>query len=675
MREFIEKTKSEKLGTIEEIIGFGVVAETRDALLKAVNALRDDSQLATLQGQREERKRDLAGALEREEFEDGDVLTYAETLAGECDPSLSIADDAGFQIAVDSLEATSTAGERGKELSALDKAAEEVKQLRDTGAVLARVRALVAGHNRLAKDRKTVTAAALERLYTAAIEAMSTDLLEPGECPICGASVDTGRLLASLRDEVAKMGALLTRRDKIVPAAKSLSSTVGSHRQTLDGLLGHDAKAVFLTEQATKDIQGLLSTLSACREVLAVIEASFDPVVAPPPAGPAGAIEATEAAMQARIRKRREELDQTDDEKEFYGRVHALRKLLDDHLRLKELTRQAAVYESQIESLRKAHDMFEAMERREVAGVLKAISADVNDFMTFLHPDDEFDEVELITIGRRGIEFKLKYHGQEVCPPMKILSEAHLNSLGICVFIASARHFNKTNGFLILDDVVTSFDSGHRRWLSRLLSQKLPETQILLFTHDDLWFDMLKKDLPAGAWLFQEVTKWTKESGVDLRDSPLTLEERIASYLATNDVAAAANKCRSLIEEILKEICERLGVRGLEFRAGRANDQRTAAELIGALTSYLKKNQSLRDKASKKHFDDLRATSLVANIGSHHRTLETTGLARGDIDTALADIQQFKSLFVCPECSTNPGIRFSPRSSALKQCQCGDLKI
>ena len=258
---------------------------------------------------------------------------------------------------------------------------------------------------------------------------------------------------------------------------------------------------------------------------------------------------------------------------------------------------------------------------------------------------------------------------------MKILSEAHLNSLGICMFIASARHFNKENGFLILDDVVTSFDSGHRRLLARLLSEKLPDTQILLFTHDDLWFDMLKKDLPANAWLFKELTKWTKHNGLDLRDSPLTLRERIDHYLETNDVPAAANKCRTLIEEILKEKCEKLGVRALEFRTGRANDQRAGAELIDGLTSYLKANQSLRDKSSKQVFQHLRADQLVANIGSHHTSLEATGLSRGDIETALADIDQFEALFICDDCNTEPSKQFSAPYSDLKQCHCGNFKI
>jgi hypothetical protein len=299
----------------------------------------------------------------------------------------------------------------------------------------------------------------------------------------------------------------------------------------------------------------------------------------------------------------------------------------------------------------------------------------VNEFFTFLHPDDNFDKVELIPTEGRGIEFSLKYHGQVISPPMKILSEAHLNSLGICLFFASAKHFNKVNGFLVLDDVVTSFDIGHRRPLARLMSEKFPDTQILLFTHDDLWFEMLKKDLPSEKWFFKELMKWTKDNGLDFKDSPITLKERVRNSLNTNDIQGAANKCRVLIEEILKGKCENLGVRGLEFRTGSENDRREASELINALTSYLKDNETLRDPQSKKLFNQLRASQLITNIGSHHQNLNSTTPSRGDIETILRDIDEFESLFVCIKCKKEPNIKYSPRNSKLKQCECGEFKI
>lgn len=257
---------------------------------------------------------------------------------------------------------------------------------------------------------------------------------------------------------------------------------------------------------------------------------------------------------------------------------------------------------------------------------------------------------------------------------MKVLSESHLNSLGISLFLAAAKYFDKTNAFLILDDVVSSFDVNHRRSLARLLRDKFQDTQFLLFTHDDLWFDMLKQDLPSNRWLFKELAKWSHENGVEIIESPMSLRERIQCYLDTNDVSGAANKCRILVEGILKQKCEDLGVQ-LEYCGREKNDQREASELINGLVQYLKENQSLREKKSKLLFSDLKAGQLLTNIGSHHKDLGTTSLARGDIETTLTDIEEFEALFVCPDCRKPAKKSYSPRNSKLKQCECGNLWI
>jgi hypothetical protein len=42
-------------------------------------------------------------------------------------------------------------------------------------------------------------------------------------------------------------------------------------------------------------------------------------------------------------------------------------------------------------------------------------------------------------VGEEGIEFEYEFHGKRRSPPMKYLSESHLNSLGICLFQTGRR--------------------------------------------------------------------------------------------------------------------------------------------------------------------------------------------------------------------------------------------
>jgi len=675
MREFIDKTKKEKLERVEEIIGFGIVKEIRDNLLKALNALRDDKQLAGLQGQRDERKRDLISLIGKDEFQDADILNYAGQLAKQCDSSLSIVNEYNFKTAVETLGNKIKASDRGKELSWLDSIDENTPKLIEIGDFLRGITAILAKHNELAKREETIKASVIEKLYSAAIEAIESKLVEPGKCPICKKPIDTELLLKLLTTEIEEIKKVLKERGQVIQNAKSLSSKIPSYQTSMSVLLEDEVKTKFLTDGASKRLTDISTLLAQYEGILIKIQESPKDIPFPPFSVDLQNLEKDVKEIQQGVAQRRKELSETDEEKKFYQNVQKLQKLYGDRIRCKEIDRSIGIYNKQIESLENIYQDFESMERTSVQRVLKTISSDVNEFFTLLHPDDNFNEVELILTEGRGIEFRLKCYGQEISPPMKILSEAHLNSLGICLFFASAKHFNKVNGFLVLDDVVTSFDTGHRRPLARLMSEKFPDTQILLFTHDDLWFEMLKKDLPSEKWFFKELMKWTKDNGLDFKDSPITLKERVRNSLNANDIQGAANKCRVLIEEILKGKCENLGVRGLEFRTGSENDRREASELINALTSYLKDNETLRDPQSKKLFNHLRASQLITNIGSHHQNLNSTTLSRGDIETILRDIDEFGSLFVCIKCKKEPNIKYTLRNSKLKQCECGEFKI
>ena len=552
MREFIDKTKKEKLERVEEIIGFSIVKESREALLKALNSLKDDGQLISLRGQLTEKVRDLISTVGKKDFRENDVLDYADQLAKQSDSTLSIVNDCDFKSAIETLDRKIKTSDRGKELLRLDELNESLPNLPEIRNILREMNNVLTHHNELAKQQETIKASAIEKLYKAAIEAIENKLVKSGECPICKKPVDTELLLKSLTDEIEEIKKVLKERNQVIQNAKFLSSKVPSYQTNIGVLLENKVKIEFLTTETSKRLTDISTYLSQYEQILTRIQQSPGAISLPSFPDDLQNLEEDVKEIQQKITQKKKQLSETDEEKKFYQNVHKLKKMYDDYIRYKEINKDICIYDKQIDSLDKIYRDFESMERGSVQKVLETISSDVNDFFRFLHPDDNFDEVELIPTGERGIEFKLRYHGEEISPPMKILSEAHLNSLGICLFLASAKHFNKTTGFLVLDDVVTSFDTGHRRPLARLMSEKFSDSQFLLFTHDELWFEILKKDLPSRKWLFKELMKWTKDKGLDIKDSPITLKERIKNSLDENDIQSATNKCRILIEEILK---------------------------------------------------------------------------------------------------------------------------
>lgn len=496
-----------------------------------------------------------------------------------------------------------------------------------------------------------------------------------GECPLCKQPIDTDQLLESLKKEMESIQGLLEERNKTVEQIKLLRDRIRPLKESLSSSLEDRVKESLLAPHQFETFKSWPDLFDRWGELTDKVEASPESVTFDlPSADSQNALGTTLTQLEETIESKKKILAGTDEERRFYQNIQKLKSLRDDYIRLGEIQGKIRTYEGQISSLEKIYREFEEKERESLSRVLEAISKDVNEYFKFLHPSEDFDQIQLVLTERRGLEFELKFYGRPISPPLKVLSESHLNSLGISLFLASAQHFNKTNGFLILDDVVSSFDVNHRRSLARLLRDGFPDTQFLLFTHDDLWFDLLKQDLPPNSWLFKELAKWSHENGVQIIESPMTLRERIQHCLDTSDINGAANKCRILIEGVLKQICEDLGVR-LEYRSREKNDRREARELIDGLTTYLKANQSLRQRESKLLFSDLRADQLLANIGSHHRNLGATSLARGDIETTLKDIDEFEALFICSNCSKPAKISYSPRGSKLKQCECGNLWI
>lgn len=305
------------------------------------------------------------------------------------------------------------------------------------------------------------------------------------------------------------------------------------------------------------------------------------------------------------------------------------------------------------------------MQNKALQAVLDTISGDVGAFYAKLHPKENIDKVRLRMIGEEGVEFEYSFHGNPTQPPQKYLSESHLNSLGIVLFLAYARIFNKKARFLVLDDIVTSFDTGHRRRLLRLLKEEFADWQIVLLTHESVWFDLIKRELRESGWLFKEV-KADSDNGILLDESPATFRSLIEAKRGKLDVT---NDLRKLLEATLKEICYALEVR-VAFRFNDVNERRMADELTSQLRSTLKSKSP--ETAKHSVFSDLAGSALIANLGSHDNPEPIVGK---DIDVVLEDIDKLAALFICGNC--NRPVRADANVPGEKKvsCRCGHCKI
>ncbi len=274
--------------------------------------------------------------------------------------------------------------------------------------------------------------------------------------------------------------------------------------------------------------------------------------------------------------------------------------------------------------------------------------------------------MRLRIVGEQGVEFEYSFHGQPVYPPRKYLSESHLNSLGIVLFLSSAKLLNEHSRFLILDDIVTSFDIGHRRRLIRLLDKHFSDWQIVILTHELFWFEMIKKELGPNGWLFEEAN-FDDDNGITFSTSPATLRSLIDEKRKKYDVS---NDLRKLLESQLKIICNELEVR-VPFRFNDSNERRMSDELLSYLEGTINRRKCNHIK-DHNIFPKLKGSNLVSNIGSHDNVEQISG---GDIDVALQDIDTMVDLFTCEKCKKLVNAKQTVPGKKMISCPCGKLQL
>lgn len=254
-----------------------------------------------------------------------------------------------------------------------------------------------------------------------------------------------------------------------------------------------------------------------------------------------------------------------------------------------------------------------------------------------------------------------------VSPPQKYFSESHLNCFGISFFLASVIAFNKENKFIVLDDVISSFDTTHRKRFADLLFEKFADYQFILLTHEAEWFSYVQQLAKRKGWTIGEI-KWSEAKGTHLEEKPNDLKEFIERELANSSVGILGNPIRKYLEAKLKDICLNLDVK-VSFRLNEVNEKRMPDELLNELKSKINKNGGHDIKAKIPVIERVANSSLLGNLLSHDNPFNPK---LGDLKAFWADIKELESIFYCKETTcTRPKVSIKNYDNVAKKIRCG----
>lgn len=169
--------------------------------------------------------------------------------------------------------------------------------------------------------------------------------------------------------------------------------------------------------------------------------------------------------------------------------------------------------ENQLIKAEKTFEIFTKTKQEYIDNMLFEIRDDIKYFYDFIHNDDEIMSPDFLLSGAKKIDVHLDSFGESV-DSRSFASEGHLDTLGLCIFLAFNKQFNNL-GLMVLDDVLTTVDASHKEKIAKLLLEEFEDFQFIITAHNKTWVDELE-DLCIEYGkdnVVYEIEDWSLEDG------------------------------------------------------------------------------------------------------------------------------------------------------------------
>jgi len=305
-----------------------------------------------------------------------------------------------------------------------------------------------------------------------------------------------------------------------------------------------------------------------------------------------------------------------------------------------------------------------------------------------VHKTDEDKFTAKLTPSMGKLGFDVDFYGRGHFPPGAYHSEGHQDTMGLCLYLALMKHLQgDAFMFSVLDDVLMSVDSAHRREVCSMLKQAFPGTQFIVTTHDPIWLRHMKTEGVIGPGASVQFRNWSVDLGPNRCDDWDVWTE-VKDYLDRNDVRAAAAALRHYLEYLSAELCHRLRA-PVEFRG---DAQYQLGELlpaaIGRFKKLLRNGKNAANSWNQKEiveqltaheveFGGLVEASKVEqwqiNAAVHFNSW--VNLSREDFAPVAQAMKDLVEAFTCHECHAYLRVIPERETARALVCDCGKTSI
>jgi hypothetical protein len=294
--------------------------------------------------------------------------------------------------------------------------------------------------------------------------------------------------------------------------------------------------------------------------------------------------------------------------------------------------------------------------RKQVSDkTLTRIEERIGAIYTTIHPNEQFtlSNSNVITLRmdpdkRASATLDGAYANVGYYDPRAYYSESHLDTLGLAIFLAFREEVAERNPdfkLLILDDVMSSIDGPHRKRVAEfILNTYASSYQLVITTHDPIWFDYLSSMASGLPFEKLRFSDWTLDTGpLVLADSSAI--DRLRKLLAGGNAQDLASTAGRLFEGMLQELRFALD---LAVTAKRGENY-TIADIWPTLVSRrIKKNSALETKIGAAAN---RLGAVTRNIGAHGDEWKKA-LSDGEAKEFAQDVLTLHDAVHCSTCHT-----------------------
>ena len=519
------------------------------------------------------------------------------------------------------------------------------------------------------QDSDVLEDASWERLLNEAQRALG-EVPELSYCPLCEAPLaNRDHFLAHLESRVEKLKAVTTARRQVRQTANGLAGRLNKFGAQLKELV-----QALQANKVTVDVQVANRAIEDFAAWRSALEGDRLTEQGGSLWRERESIQAVTSFLEEACTQTQERLTTIAWDDHIESLYELLQKLsvVDEQWHRLEVANKRLIHAQAVyEQISKVYDELIAARRRGVKRLGAALQEDFNRFYQQLHPDEGYGEISLIPRKKQGsgVDLLAQFFGQEPAHPLGYWSEGHLDSLGLCVFLAFIRRFNNQFKIVALDDVLTTVDAGHRLRVARLLAKEFSGYQFIITTHDQLWAKQLQNALPNSRLI--SLKPWSFEQGAGSWGKVLSdweyYQEQAAKGRPQDAIAGTGRNLEKFLYQMRGNL--RLAV------PAKPNDDYTIGDLYPSFFKWVKAHQI--ERADRPTFgqellalrEELEEVWRLRNwAGAHFNEWAATVTT----DEAIAFIETVRRLveaFECPACRNLVIYRNSVSALTCPVCQ------